>query len=58
MVLNEIIAVDTSNNFITFEITHLAPITITKKYAGVNASLVARIKTQKLLLVLTLVSAM
>ncbi|MCI5724107.1 MAG: nucleotidyl transferase AbiEii/AbiGii toxin family protein [Erysipelotrichaceae bacterium] len=47
MVLNEIIAVDTSNNFITFEITHLAPITITKKYAGVNASLVARIKNTK-----------
>lgn len=46
-VLEEIIATPTVNDFVTFEITNIAPIAVAKKYAGIGASLVARIKNTK-----------
>lgn len=46
-VLEEIIAVPTENDFVTFEIKSVGPISVTKKYAGVGASLVARIKNTR-----------
>ena len=46
-ILEEIIATDTGNDFITFEIRDVAPIAVAKKYAGIGASLVARIKNTK-----------
>ena len=46
-ILEEIIAADTGNDFITFEIRDVVPIAVAKKYAGIGASLVARIKNTK-----------
>ncbi len=46
-VLEEIIATPTGNDFVTFEITDIAPIAVTKKYAGIGASMVVRIKNTK-----------
>ena len=46
-VLEEIIATPTGNDFITFEIKDVAPIAVAKKYAGIGASVVARIKNTK-----------
>ena len=46
-ILNEIIAEDTGNDFITFEIRSVAPIAVAKKYAGIGASIIARIKNTK-----------
>lgn len=46
-ILEEIIATETGNDFITFEIKDIAPIAVAKKYAGIGASLVARIKNTK-----------
>ena len=46
-ILEEIIAIDTGNDFITFEIRNVAPLAMAKKYAGIGASLVARIKNTK-----------
>ena len=46
-VLEEIIATPTGNDFVIFEITNIAPIAVAKKYAGIGASLVARIKNTK-----------
>lgn len=46
-VLEEIIAAPTGNDFVTFEITDISPIAVAKKYAGVGASLIARIKNTK-----------
>ncbi|MDD6688949.1 MAG: nucleotidyl transferase AbiEii/AbiGii toxin family protein [Clostridium sp.] len=46
-VLEEIIAIPTGNDFITFEIKDVAPIAVAKKYAGIGASVVARIKNTK-----------
>ena len=43
-VLKEIITVPAGNDFVTYEIKGIAPIAVTKKYAGIGASLVARIK--------------
>ena len=43
-VLEEIITVPAGNDFVTYEIKGIAPIAVTKKYAGSGASLVARIK--------------
>ncbi|MBR0225277.1 MAG: nucleotidyl transferase AbiEii/AbiGii toxin family protein [Thermoguttaceae bacterium] len=45
--LEEIIATDTGNNFITFEIKSVAPIAIAKEYAGIGASMLARIKNTR-----------
>ena len=46
-VLEEIIAAETGNNFITFEIKGVEPIAVAKKYAGIGASMVARIKNTR-----------
>ena len=46
-VLEEIIATPTGNDFITFEIKDVTPIAVAKKYAGIGASVVARIKNTK-----------
>ncbi len=46
-ILEEIITVDTSNNFVTFEIKSVAPIAVAKKYAGVGASIIAKIKNTR-----------
>ena len=46
-VLEEIIATPTENDFITFEIKDVTPIAVAKKYAGIGASVVARIKNTK-----------
>lgn len=45
--LEEIIAVHTGNDFVTFEIKDIAPIAVAKKYAGIGASMVARIKNTR-----------
>lgn len=47
IILEEIIAVDTGNDFVTFEIKDIAPIAVAKKYAGIGASIIARIKNTK-----------
>lgn len=46
-VLEEIISTPTGNDFVTYEIRSIAPIAVAKKYAGIGASLVARIKNTK-----------
>lgn len=46
-VLEEIIATPTANDYITFEIRTVSPITVAKKYAGIGASIVACIKNTK-----------
>ncbi len=46
-VLEEIIATKTGNDFITFEIKDVAPIAVAKKYAGIGASMIARIKNTR-----------
>lgn len=46
-ILEEIIATSTGNDFITFEIKDVAPIAVQKKYAGIGASIVARIKNTR-----------
>ena len=46
-VLEEIVATETGNDFVTFEIKRVAPIAVAKKYAGIGASLVAKIKNTK-----------
>lgn len=46
-VLEEIIAIQTGNDFVTFEIKEVAPIAVTKKYAGIGASIVAYIKNTR-----------
>lgn len=46
-ILEEIIAVRTGNDFVTFEIKDVAPIAVVKKYAGIGASMVARIKNTR-----------
>ena len=46
-ILEEIIAVHTGNDFITFEIKAVAPIAVAKKYAGIGASVVTRIKNTR-----------
>ena len=46
-ILEEIIATDTGNDFITFEVGDVVPIAVAKKYAGIGASLLAKIKNTK-----------
>lgn len=46
-ILEEIIAVHTGNDFVTFGIKDIAPIAVAKKYAGIGASIVARIKNTR-----------
>lgn len=43
-ILEEVIAVQTGNDFVTFEIKDITPIAVAKKYAGMGASMVAHIK--------------
>ena len=45
--LEEIITVPTGHDFVTFEIKDVAPISVAKKYAGIGASIVARIKNTR-----------
>ena len=47
VILEEIIASVTGNDFITFEIQDVAPIAVAKKYTGIGASIVAKIKNTK-----------
>ena len=46
-ILENIIAVPTGNDFVTFEIKDVAPIAVAKKYAGIGASIVAHIKNTR-----------
>ncbi len=47
VVLDEIIATPTGNDFVTFEVRDVSPIAVAKKYAGIGASMVARIKNTR-----------
>lgn len=46
-IIEEIIKIETENDFVTFEIKGIEPIAVAKKYAGIGASLVAKIKNTK-----------
>ena len=46
-VISEIIAADTTNDFITFEIKDVSPISVNKQYPGIHADIVARIKNTR-----------
>lgn len=46
-VIQEIIDTPSGNHFITFEIKDVAPIALTKKYAGIGVSIVALIKNTR-----------
>jgi len=46
-VIEEIIAIETGNDYVTFEIRKIEPIAVTKKYHGIGASIVARIKNTR-----------
>ena len=46
-ILNEIIATETGNDYISFKIKNVVPIALEKKYAGIGASLVATIKNTR-----------
>lgn len=46
-ILEEVIAIQTGNDFVTFEIKDITPITVAKKYAGMGASMVAHIKNTR-----------
>ena len=46
-ILKEIIAISTGNVYVTFEIKNVMPIAVTKKYAGIGASVIAHIKNTK-----------
>lgn len=46
-ILKKIIEADTGNDFVTFEIKDIVPISVAKKYAGIGASIIARIESVK-----------
>ncbi len=46
-ILEEIISIRTGNDFVIFEIKDVASIAVAKKYAGIGASIVARIKNTR-----------
>lgn len=46
-ILKEIIAEDTGNDFAAFDIKSVEPISVAKKYAGIGASMVAKIKNTR-----------
>ena len=46
-IIEKIITVQTNNDFVTFEIKDVAPIAVAKKYAGIGATMVARIKNTR-----------
>ncbi|MEY8318309.1 nucleotidyl transferase AbiEii/AbiGii toxin family protein [Oscillospiraceae bacterium 50-58] len=47
LVLEEIISAGTGNDFTSFEIKSITPISLQKKYSGISASLVGRIKNTR-----------
>lgn len=47
VILEEIIEVPTGNDFVTFEIKDVTSIAVAKKYAGIGASVIARVKNTK-----------
>ena len=46
-IVEEIIAVETGNDFVTFEIKEVAPIAVAKKYAGIGVTINAKIKNTR-----------
>ena len=46
-VISEIIEADKTNDFITFEIKGVSPISVNKQYPGIHADIVARIKNTR-----------
>ena len=46
-VISEIIEADETNDFITFEIKGVSPISVNKQYSGIHADIVARIKNTR-----------
>lgn len=46
-ILEEIISTNTGNDYITFEIKSVKPLAVNKKYAGIGASVIARIKNTR-----------
>lgn len=46
-VIGDIISADTTNDFITFEIKNVSPISVNKQYPGIHADIVARIKNTR-----------
>ena len=46
-VISEIIEADTTNDFISFEIKGVSPISVNKQYSGIHADIVARIKNTR-----------
>ena len=46
-VIGEIVAADTTNDFITFEIKDVSTISVNKQYPGIHADIVARIKNTR-----------
>ena len=46
-VIGEIIAADTTNDFISFEIKGVSPISVNKQYPGIHADIVAHIKNTR-----------
>ncbi len=46
-ILEEIISGDTGNDFITFEVKKISPISVAKIYPGISASIVAKIKNTR-----------
>lgn len=47
-VIKDILSVPTENDYITFEITDVSPISVAKKYSGISVSLVAHIKNTRM----------
>lgn len=47
LMLEEIISTPTGNDYVIYEIKNIVPIAVAKKYAGIGASLIARIKNTK-----------
>ena len=46
-IVEEIINVDTGNDFVTFEIRDVSPIAVAKKYAGIGVTMQAKIKNTR-----------
>lgn len=46
-IVEEIIEVETGNDFVTFEIKDVAPIAVAKKYAGIGVTMQAKIKNTR-----------
>ena len=46
-ILEDVIAIQTGNDFVTFDIKDITPIAVAKKYAGMGASMVAHIKNTR-----------